>query len=81
MCLICQILFIEIKLQIHIISFKVTTFGSHTALETILPYLITVLELRYWNSFQLVGYGCFNILECPKMTSLKEILETYLQWL
>lgn len=71
--------FTGIKLQIHIVSFKVTTLGSHTALQTILPFLITVLELGYWNSLQLFGYGCLNILQCQKITYIEVIFQSWEQ--
>ncbi|KAJ4428392.1 hypothetical protein ANN_24412 [Periplaneta americana] len=45
--------------------------GSHTALEMVLLLLITVLELGYWNTLQLVGYGCLNVAQGSKTTSLE----------
>ena len=46
MRLVLSPVFIPITLQLNIISFKVITLGSHIVLETFLPFLIAVLELR-----------------------------------
>ena len=69
--------FIQKELQFYIVTFKITSFWGHTALETFLPLLIAVLELRYWNNLQLVGYSPLNIFDCPKMISLEVIFQLW----
>lgn len=56
--------FIQIKLQLHIVSFKLITLGSHSS-ETILPFFIAMLELGYWNAFSWSD-SCLIILQCLK---------------
>jgi len=63
--------FIESKWLIYIISFKVIALGIHTALESMFPLFIAVLELGYWSNFQLVSHRHFNNFLYPKITSLK----------
>lgn len=38
--------------------------------------LIEVLELRYWNSLQRVGYSRLNIFDCPKMSCFEVIFQS-----
>ncbi|GFX56724.1 hypothetical protein TNCV_494721 [Trichonephila clavipes] len=45
--------------------------SSIPTLETFLPFLIALVELRYWNSLQLVGYSRLDVFRCPKMMSLE----------
>lgn len=52
-----------------------TPFWSYTALEMFLPQLITVIELRYWNSLQLVSYSYSNVFDCVKMSSFEVIFQ------
>lgn len=49
------------KYKFNFVFFKVTVLGSHTALETIFPLIIAVLELGYWGSFQVVGYSLLDV--------------------
>ena len=61
---------IPIMLQLNIVPFKVLALGSHIVLKMVLPLLIALLELGYWNSLQLVSYSCLNVVQGPKVTSL-----------
>lgn len=84
------IFFIEMKFHIHIIFSKLLFLRSHMALETILPFLIEMLERWFWNSLQLVRYVSFNILQCTKWRLLrcfffnlgkKKITYTQIEWI
>lgn len=63
--------FIRIKLQFNNVFFETTYFWNHTVLEMILSILTAMMELRYWNNLQLVGYNILNVWMCLKVSFLR----------
>ncbi len=63
-----KIIWIILQIIINIIFLKVTSFSSHTMLETVFPIFISVLEVRFRNSLQLISYSLLNVFDCAKMT-------------
>lgn len=43
----------------------------HTALESMCPSSVAILELGCWNSLRFVGHGQFKTFNCPKMSFIE----------
>lgn len=70
------LIFALFLLQFNIAFLTITSFWSLTALETVLPNLIAVLELRFWYSLRLVSYNLLNFFKYIKMSSF-EVISQY----
>lgn len=46
---VIRLIFFKLKLLFYVISFRVIALGIHTALESVFPSFVAVLEFTYWN--------------------------------
>ena len=62
-------------LQIKVIPFKIVPLGCYTAMETLFPLFVVVLEGFWWYTFQLVSYDLLDIIQSTKMAPFQVVFE------